>query len=115
MREIINQYFKDFTITNLIYLVEGIMRSGRANVWHSEQAMSEVNGRSFKTNEKQGNRLLQDKNFQIDDTTFRRYIKLLFNAMRERKLLNINDNIQINVDNTNDTNEFLILMTSVHF
>ena len=118
MEEIIRRYFKgfeDFTIRNLAYLVEGIMRSGRASVWHSAQAMSLINRRSFKTNEKQGNRLLQDEKFQIDDPTFRRYAKLLFNMMRERNLLNINDNIQINVDYTSDTDKFLILMASVHF
>ena len=59
--------------------------------------------------------LLQDENFQIDDTTFRMYINLLFDAMRKRNLLKIGDNIQINVDYTNNTDEFLILMASVHF
>lgn len=114
MKEIIEEYFKwlkDFTIGNLSYFVEGIMRSGRASAWHAAQAMSPLNGGSFKTNEKRGNRLLQDENFQIDDATFRKYIKLLFDAMRERNLLNIGDNIQINVDYTSDTDEFLILMT----
>ena len=77
--------------------------------------MSIINGQSFKTNEKRGNRLLQDENFQIDDTTFRMYINLLFDAMCERNLLKIGDNIQINVDYTSDTDEFLILMASVHF
>ena len=118
MEEIIKQYFKgfkEFTVHNLSYLVEGIMRSGRASVWYAAQAMSPINGQSFKTNEKRGNRLLQDENFQIDDTTFRRYIKLLFDAMHERSLLKIGDNIQINVDDTSDTDEFLILMASVHF
>lgn len=114
MKEIIEEYFKrlkDFTIGNLSYFVEGIMRSGRARAWHAAQAMSPLNGGSFKTNEKRSNRLLQDENFQIDDATFRKYIKLLFDAMRERNLLNIGDNIQINVDYTSDTDEFLILMT----
>ncbi len=71
MKQIIEKYFeglKACTVGNLAYLIEGIMRSGTANVWHAAQAMSPVNGQSFKTNEKRGNRLLQDENFQIDDT-----------------------------------------------
>lgn len=118
MKEIIGKYFGDLkshTTNNLSYLVEGIMRSGTASVWHSAQAMSAINGQSFKTNEKRGNRLLQDESFQIDDSTFRMYINLLFDAMRERKLLKTGDNIQINVDYTSDTDKFLILMASVHF
>lgn len=35
--------------------------------------------------------------------------------MHERNILKIEDNIQINVDCTSDTDEFLILMASVHF
>lgn len=66
MNEIIGKYFKrlkSFTVSNLFHLVEGIMRSGRASVWHATQAMNPVNGNFFKTNEKGGNRLLQDENF----------------------------------------------------
>ena len=94
---IIEKYFegiKETTVGNLAYLVEGVMRSGRASVWHAAQAMSEINGQSFKTNEKRGNRLLQDSNFQIDDTMFRKYIKILFQALRERKKPEERDRIQ---------------------
>lgn len=118
MEAIIKQYFKGLkgtTLSNLCYLTEGIMRSGKASAWHAAQAMSPINKNSFKTNEKKGNRLLQDENFQIGDTIFRMYIKLLFNIMQERNILKIGDNIQINVDYTSDTDEFLILMASVHF
>ena len=86
---IIEKYFngiKETTLNNLAYVVEGIMRSGRASVWHVAQVMSSVNNQSFKTNEKRGNRLLQDDNFQIDDTMFRKYIKILFKALQERKI-----------------------------
>ena len=68
-----------------------------------------VNGKNFKTNEKQGNHLLQDDRFQVDDTTFHRYVRLFFYVIHENKTLNINDNIQINVDYTSDSDEFLIL------
>lgn len=115
---IIEKYFegiKETTVRNLSYLVEGLMRSGRASVWHAAQAMSEINRQSFKTNEKRGNRLLQDSNFQIDDTMFRKYIKILFQALRERERLEERDRIQINVDYTTDNNDFLILMSSIKF
>ena len=89
---------KDTTLKNLSYVVEGIMRCGRASVWHAAQAMSAINNQSFKTNEKRGNRLLQDSKFQIDDSMFRKYIKILFKALRERKRLRARDRIQINID-----------------
>jgi len=77
--------------------------------------MANVNKQSFKTNEKRGNRFLQDINFQIDDFMFRKYFNLLFDALRERIKLKFNDNIQINVDYTSIEDYFLILMASVKF
>lgn len=77
--------------------------------------MSPVDGQSFKTNEKRGNRLLQDENFQIDDTIFHKYTNVLFEAMRECNMLKTGDNIQINVDYTSDSDKFLILMANMHF
>ena len=118
VRTIIGKYFKGIrenTVKNLAYVVEGIMRSGKASVWHAAQAMSAVNNQSFKTNEKRGNRLLQDDNFQIDDTMFRKYTKILFTALREREKLQERDRIQINVDYTTDNEDFLILMSSIKF
>ena len=91
------------------------MRCGRASVWHAAQAMSAVNNESFKTNEKRGNRLLQDRNFQIDDSMFRKYIKILFKALRERKMQQEGERIQINIDYTTDNDDFLILMSSIKF
>ncbi len=116
--KIMEEYFsglKDTTLKNLSYVVEGIMRCGRASVWHAAQAMSTVNNQSFKTNEKRGNRLLQDRNFQIDDSMFRKYIKILFKALRERKMLRGGERIQINIDYTTDNDDFLILMSSIKF
>jgi hypothetical protein len=54
-------------------------------------------------------------NFQINDELFRKYINLLFEALKERNLLKFGDNLQINVDYTTDTDDFLILMASVNF
>lgn len=116
--KIIEEYFsglKDTTLKNLSYVVEGIMRCGRGSVWHAAQAMSAINNQSFKTNEKRGNRLLQDKNFQIDDSMFRKYIKILFKALQERKMLRSRERIQINIDYTTDNDDFLILMSSIKF
>ena len=116
--EIVEEYFsglKDTTLKNLGYAVEGIIRCGRASIWHAGQAMSAVNNQSFKTNEKRGNRLLQDKNFQIDDSMFRKYIKILFKALRERNMIREGEIIQINVDCTTKNDDFLILMSSIKF
>jgi hypothetical protein len=118
MREILEEYFdgiNDVTKNNLSFLVEGITRCGTASPWHAARSMSTINDQSFKTNEKRVNRLLQDRNFQIDDELFRKYVNLLFDLMTERNLLKIGDNLQVNVDYTTDTDEFLILMASVNF
>lgn len=77
--------------------------------------MSAVNNQSFKTKEKRGNRLLQDKNFQIDDSMFRKYIKILFKALRERNMIREGEIIQIKVDCTTKNDDFLILMSSIKF
>lgn len=116
--KIIKEHFlgiKETTLKNLGYAVEGIIRSGRASIWHAAQAMSAVNNENFKTNEKRGNRLLQDVNFQIDDSMFRKYIKILFKALRERNMIRGRERIQINVDYTTKNNDFLILTSSIKF
>jgi hypothetical protein len=118
MKDLISRYFSginNVTINNLSFLVEGIVRSGAASPWHASRAMSAVNDQSFKTNEKRANRLLQDLHFQIDDELFRKYANLLFDAMSERNLLKVGDNLQINIDYTTDADDFLILMASVNF
>ena len=118
MKDILIRYFEGINIVtnhNLSFLVEGIIRCGTASPWHASRSMCAINNQSFKTNEKRANRLLQDVNFQIDDEVWRKYIKLLFDTMEERNLLKMGDNLQINVDYTTDTDEFLILMASVNF
>ncbi len=118
MKKILCKYFEginEITKTNLSFLVEGIIRCGTASPWHAARSMSVINDQSFKTNEKRANRLLQDNHFQIDDGLFRKYVNLLLDSMSERNLLKIGDNLQVNVDYTTDTDEFLILMASINF
>ena len=118
IKKILDEYFEginEVTKHNLSFLVEGIMRSGTASPWHAARAMSASNDKSFKTNEKRVNRLLQDANFQLDDKMFRKYINLLFAIFEERNLLKEGDNLQINVDYTTDRDDFIILMASINF
>jgi hypothetical protein len=91
------------------------LSSGGGSVASIARAMSKKNGQQFKTNEKRVNRLLQDDDFQINDSLHRKYINLLFDSLTERGLLNVGDNILIKVDFTTDTDEFSILMASVDF
>lgn len=116
--DIFEKYFKSIKASNkrnLLFLVKGMMRSGTASPWHASQSMCVENDQSFKTNEKKANRLLRDPDFQINDSLFRKYMNLLFDVMQERGLLKEGDNIQINVDYTSDTDDFLILMASINF
>lgn len=118
MQNILFLYFSGFGkvfLKNLCYVTLGMMRSGSASVWSIARALSHETNQTFKANEKRVNRYLQNEDFQINDELWRRYIKLLFNAMIERNLLKTKDNLLIRVDYTTDTDEFLILMASVDF
>ncbi|GHU11037.1 hypothetical protein FACS189449_01670 [Alphaproteobacteria bacterium] len=118
MRSIISEYFGNLnsvTLNNFHQVISGMLHSGSSSVASIARAMSQQNGQQFKTNEKRVNRLLQDDDFQINDSLHRKYINLLFDSLHERGLLKVGDNILIKVDFTTDTDAFLILMASVDF
>jgi hypothetical protein len=91
------------------------MRSGTASVWGMARSLCHETQQSFKANEKRVSRFLQDEDFQVNDSLWRKYINLLFDSLTERKLLKIGDEILIKIDYTTDTDEFLILMASIDF
>ena len=80
-------FFKEFIVCNIGF---DALRFSVRLVYSA--GITSRNKQTFKANEKRVNRYLQDKNFQINDALWRRYIKLLFNAMTERNLLKSEDN-----------------------
>jgi hypothetical protein len=54
------------------------MRCGSANTYQIARQLSKENNKSFKTNDMAVYRLLQSKDFQIDDSFWRKHVKLIF-------------------------------------
>jgi len=91
-----------------------MVRSETVNTAQVARGMHEVNGYSFKTNDMRVYRLLQSKNFQVNDRLWRSHLQLVFQLLRESGLKN-RELIQINVDFTSDRDDFLILCASINF
>lgn len=116
MKELINHYFSDFGKVlpkRLGSITTAIMQCGSANTYQIARQLSKENNKSFKANDMAVYRLLQSKDFQIDDTFWRKHIKLIFNLLEERGLISAKQPIQINVDFTSHEDNFLILSASV--
>ena len=62
--------------------------------------MQKETGLSFKSNEIRLARFLKHSDFQVDDSLWRIYIKLLFGLMKERKALKLGSKINVYVDHT---------------
>jgi hypothetical protein len=116
MKELINQYFGSFGKVfpkRLGNIITAIMQCGSANTYQIARQLSKENNKSFKANDMAVYRLLQSKNFQIDDSFWRKHMKLIFNLLEERSLISKDQKIQINVDFTSHEDNFLILSASV--
>lgn len=70
-------------------------------------------GLCFNTTEKGLNYLLSNNNFQIDDRFWRLHMKMVFDMMKEQKLICKEERICIQVDFTSNTDDFLILCASI--
>lgn len=103
---------KDFSKC-LINNVEAIMQCGKASTHRMARQLSKKNGKQFKTNEMSIYRFLQDKEFQVDDTTWRCHIKMIFDLLERNNLIKKGEKIQINVDFTTHEDNFLILSASI--
>lgn len=75
--------------------------------------VSKTTKKDFNTAERGLNYLLNNDNFQIDDTYWRMHINMIFDLMFEQNLIQKNNKIYIQVDFTSQTNYFLILSASI--
>ena len=115
LTELYCSILKCTTLKNLIDVAEAIIRSGSAITSTIARDMGLRNKKTFSANIKSISRLLNDGNFQVDDSFFRKLIKIIFHSMNKENLLKKGDNLQINVDFTSSTDDFLILVASVKF
>jgi len=107
-----NQYKK--IRENIALVAYSIIRCQNVNTAEIARHLNEVNGLDFKANDMKVYRLLQSKHFQVDDRLWRGYIRLFFKLIRNGGFDN-KEHLFINVDYTNDTDDFLILCASMWF
>ena len=104
-----NQYKK--VKENIALMVAAVLKCNRVNTATIARQMSFMNGLSFDANDKKIRRFLQSKRFQVDDKMWRRYIKLLFQLIKNNQPYQAE--WTINVDYTSDKNKFSILVASI--
>lgn len=99
---------------NIAMSTYSILRSEKVNTAEIARHMGEINGQDFKSNDMRIYRLLQSKNFQVNDSMWRSHIQLLFTLLKEGGLKKGTE-ISINVDYTTDRDDFLILCAAIVF
>ncbi len=118
MNNLIEHYFSKYSgsfLTNLEFIIKSMLRSGSCNTSELARAMNHETKEGFKANDMRIYRFLQNKSFQIDDKLWRCYCQILFDAMEERGLIQLGDQIPIKVDFTTSVDDFLILSASLDF
>lgn len=116
MESIIKHYFGVYGAvfyTNLQYMLQGILRSGSSNTADISRSITRDTKEGYKANEMRIYRFLQHKGFQIDDKIWRRYIKIVFDALIQRQMLNKEMPVIIKIDFTTCLDYFLILTASL--
>lgn len=94
-------------------IIPAMMSCGSCNTSEIAAHMSQQTGDSFKTNEMRIARFLQSCKFQINDTFWRCYIKLVLHVFAERTGVKGGENVNIFVDFTSICDDFLIMAASV--
>jgi len=116
MNQIFSKYFSKngkVFCNNMSLIIPALLRCGKANTALIAKEMSKFNNKDFHTNDTLLFRFLQSNKFQIDDSFWRMHVKMLFDFMKEQKLINCDDPIQVNVDFTSHEDNFLILSASM--
>ena len=100
---------------NVLRAVDAMVRCSSSNTSNINRELSKIYGTSFKTNDVWLYRLLEHKNFQINDSFWRCYIKTIFQILHQQREIGVNnEKIAINIDFTSDKNDFLILCASIN-
>ncbi len=115
---LIRSYFRKYSrsfLINLDFIIKSMLRSGSCNTSEVARGMNHDTHESFKANDMRIYRFLQNNEFQIDDKLWRCYYQILFDAMEERGLIKVGDQISLKVDYTTSLDYFLILSASIDF
>jgi hypothetical protein len=91
------------------------MRSCSANTSQIALALSQLKKTSFKASDMAIYRLLSNTRFEIGDTLFRSYIKLIFALLEKRTKLKKSGKVYLQIDFTSERDHFLISVASVLF
>lgn len=116
MHELISSHFHNYSPSfqgKLADMIEGMLHSGSSSTAAIARSLSALHGDDFKTHDMRIYRFLQDKEFQIDDKLWRGYVGITLQILREKKLLACGERLDIRVDFTSSTDEFLILSASI--
>jgi hypothetical protein len=99
---------------NILIVTEAMMRCGSSNSSDVVRELNKLKNNNFKTSDMWLYRLLDHKNFQIDDNFWRCYIKSIFKILFEQgEISKKGDKIVIAIDFTSDKDDFLILCASL--
>lgn len=105
---------KESIADNILVATEAMIKCGSSNTSAITRSLCVLNKKSFKTNNVWLYRLLEHKDFQVDDTLWRCHAKTIFQILAEQgEISRRGDKILINVDFTSDCDDFLILCASV--
>lgn len=111
---IFGKYGKYFT-SRLSLIIPAMMRCSSCNLSSITCALAYFTKQNFKANENRVYRFFASKNFLIEDSMWRCYLKLTFKLLKEQKYIREDKQIQINIDFTTIKDNFLILYASIPF
>ena len=99
---------------NILTVTEAMVRCGSSNTSSITRALCVMNNESLKANDMRIYRLMKNKNFQLNDSFWRCYVKSIFSLLREQNLIRKNiGEVAVIIDFTSDRDDFLILCASI--
>ena len=112
LSSVISSYFSKYNkhfSSSLLNFCDSMFLCSSSNSWEVARQSAISNDISFKTAEMRRYRLLSNKNFTVDDSIFRCNINILYDILKQNKLINKGDNLLLALDFTSSTDKFLIL------
>lgn len=113
---IISKYFSKLGVAlnkSFTRYTVGAISACSFSTYEIARHVSKARKKDFNTTERGLNYLLNNDNFQIDDSYWRMHINMIFDLMKEQNLIQNKEKIYIQVDFTSHENYFLILSASI--
>ena len=112
------EYFGKYSVhfqKSLTVMIVGIMHSMSCSTGEILTRVASIFGKTFRAAEKQVSYLYSNSKFQVDDTMWRCYIKLIFNFLLEGNYIKKEGKTYIQIDQTTIKDKFVILYASIVF